>query len=184
LDRTLLRPRDAIAYINECLAKGIGKCRLAWDDIHDAEHEYAVKRLLALRDEWKPTFPGIDRVFQEFRGAPERMSASALSQVLDNIMLLPADPTFDGVSWLTDLSARMWSPREATWYELYEPLVSLLYAVGFLGCAVGDTTYYQPDQAHFTESATNIEKVDAYSIHSAYRTALAVQPESWSSRRS
>lgn len=183
LDRTLLRPRDAIAYLNECLAEGIGKTRLTWADIHHAEHEYSHKRLLALRDEWKPTFPGIDRVFLEFRGTPERLSRDDLTTILDNAILLLADTGFPGVNWLTDVSARMWSSHDEDWAWIYEPLVTLLYSIGFLGCWVGETCVYQSDQARFTESGTNLERTDSYSVHRAYRAALDVQPEPWDQGR-
>ena len=56
LDRTLMRPRDTISFINECLSLSSGQGRLTWNDITKAEKSYSEKRLLALRDEWKPTY--------------------------------------------------------------------------------------------------------------------------------
>jgi hypothetical protein len=50
LDRTLLRPRDAIAFTNQCLQAAAGKTRLTWDNIQSAERQYSANRLLALRD--------------------------------------------------------------------------------------------------------------------------------------
>jgi len=44
LDRTLLRPRDAIAFVNECLRVGVGKPRLSWSDIKTAERTYSANR--------------------------------------------------------------------------------------------------------------------------------------------
>jgi hypothetical protein len=70
LGRTLLRPRDAIAFIKECLASANKRERLTWPIIHKAEREYSQNRLLALRDEWKSTFSGIDRVLNVFSHAP------------------------------------------------------------------------------------------------------------------
>lgn len=181
LDRTLLRPRDAIAYLNECLSKGIGKTRLTWEDIKDAELEYSTKRLLALRDEWKPTFAGIDRVLQEFRRAAEAMSREDLIEILDNVMVLLADREFEGVGWLTTASERMWEPVDAGWFELYEPLISLLYSIGFLGCGIGKSQgeYFQTDHPHFTEAQTNLERVGYYVVHNAYRAALDIHPGPW-----
>lgn len=186
LDRTLLRPRDAIAYLNECLTKGIGQTRLTWDDLHDAEHEYSSKRLLALRDEWKPTYPGIERVLSKFRAAPEAMAAEKLSEILDDVMLLLADSTFDGVLWLTTASSNMWSPQESSWFQLYKPLIGLLYEIGFLGCNLSSRagTYYHIDHPGFVELESNLAKVDSYCVHSAYRASLDIRPASWSGARS
>lgn len=74
INRTLMRPRDAIAYLNECFALAAGKPAITWDIIHAAEKPYSNNRLLALRDEWKPTYPGIDRVFHIFHQAPVPMT--------------------------------------------------------------------------------------------------------------
>jgi len=75
LERTLLRPRDAIAFANECLAVGVGKGRLSWDDIKTAERSYSNTRVLALRDEWKGTYPGIGAVIDKFRRSPTRLTS-------------------------------------------------------------------------------------------------------------
>jgi hypothetical protein len=48
LDRTLLRPRDAIAFANECITVGVGKDRLAWTDVYAAEQSYSAKRLFVM----------------------------------------------------------------------------------------------------------------------------------------
>ena len=104
MERTLMRPRDAIAYLNECLVLASGKPRLTWDIINAAERSYSYKRLLALRDEWKPTYPGIDQVLMKFKQAPVPMSREELTLRLDDAILLLADRDFRGVLWMTNLS--------------------------------------------------------------------------------
>jgi len=108
LERTLLRPRDAIAFANECLAVGVGKGRLSWDDIKTAERSYSNKRVLALRDEWKGTYPGVGAVIDKFRRSPTRLTSEEFQALLDEIMLLLSDPKFEGVRWLTDATTAMW----------------------------------------------------------------------------
>ena len=94
LDRTLLRPRDVIAFLNECLGAATGRNRIRWADIDDAEPSYSRKRLLALRDEWKPNYPGIDRFFSIFRGAPTYMTQVDIQIRLDEAALLMAELDF------------------------------------------------------------------------------------------
>jgi hypothetical protein len=53
LNRTLMRPRDAILYLNACVREATGKDKINWENIHQAERPYSNERLLALRDEWK-----------------------------------------------------------------------------------------------------------------------------------
>jgi len=174
LNRTLMRPRDAIAYLNECLALASGKTRLTWDLIHNAERSYSHKRLLALRDEWKATYPGIDDVLHKFSQAPEVMSRTTLTKVLDEAILLMADRTFSGVVWMTTLSEPVWSSIQQDWAEMYHPLFRLLFNLGFLGCRLpGESALvYVHDQPEFAESVRNISRVQEFFIHPAFRAAI------------
>lgn len=177
LDRTLLRPRDAIAFLNECLANGIGKSRLSWDDIKNSESAYSNKRLLALRDEWKPTYPGVQRVLEVFRGSEARMTRDQLVERLDEVMLLLSDETFEGVRWLTDLSARMWGGGDPSWVEIYQPLTNLLYLIGFLGASSKRSAAprFALDDALFLTSRSNMEAAEFFYVHRTYHSGLDVR---------
>jgi hypothetical protein len=176
LDRTLLRPRDVIAFLNECVTRASGKRRLSWADLHDAEPYYSENRLLALRDEWKPTFPDISKVFDLFRSCPPSMSRVELSTRLDEAALLPADPAFAGVSWMTQLSEPLWSGvgiRE--WPELYQPLVGLLYDIGFLGIRIaGVKVHFAHDTPGFAYRPTSLRESAAFVVHPAFHAALGI----------
>jgi len=179
LDRTLLRPRDAIAFLNECLARGVGKTRLSWDDIKVAEREYSAKRLLALRDEWKPTYPGIDRLFEKFRGAPARMTRDEFDGRLDECMLLLSEPDWAGVRWMTNLSRAMWEGRssEASWFTLYQPLASTLYRLGVIGCAQGSASapVFFSDDRLLMDSESALERCEYFHVHRMLHKALDIR---------
>ncbi|HEX6527507.1 MAG TPA: hypothetical protein VF070_46960 [Streptosporangiaceae bacterium] len=174
LNRTLMRPRDAIAYLNECLALASGKPKLTWELIHNAERSYSYKRLLALRDEWKPTYPGIDDVFKKFTQATEVMSRNSLTKILDEAILLMADRAFSGVVWMTTLSEPVWDSTQRDWAEMYHPLFRLLFNLGFLGCRLPreDVIIYVHDQPEFAESINNLSRSTEFYIHPAFRAAL------------
>lgn len=174
LDRTLMRPRDAIAYLNECLALASGKPKLTWDLIHTAEHSYSSKRLLALRDEWRPTYPGIDEVFFKFRQAPAVMSRKKLTSILDDAILLLADRNFRGVIWMTELSEPLWDGSSRDWAETYYPLFRLLFNLGFLGCYVpkNPDEIYAQDQPEFAERVSNLARAHEFCIHPTFRAAV------------
>lgn len=59
LDRTMLRPRDAIDFVNSCLAESNGGVELNEDIVLEAEEKYYAKRKNALVKEWKSIFPYI-----------------------------------------------------------------------------------------------------------------------------
>ncbi|WP_144875955.1 P-loop ATPase, Sll1717 family [Microbacterium sp. 1.5R] len=178
LQRTLLRPRDAIAFANQCFSVAAGKHRLSWDDIHAAERQYSANRLLALRDEWKQTYPGIDQVVLKFRGAPARMTRGEFQDRLDECMLLMTAPEFTGVRWMTDLSRAMWesSADTASWNELYQPLLSLLYRIGLVGCAISGSAapLFFADDALLVESESTVDRCEWFHVHRMFHRALDV----------
>lgn len=59
LDRTFMRPRDAILFLNMCLEKAQGKAAIGVKDVRAAEGEYSTKRLRSLNDEWGRVYPGL-----------------------------------------------------------------------------------------------------------------------------
>jgi hypothetical protein len=178
LDRTLLRPRDAIAFVNECLSLVGGRGRISWNIIHAAERSYSEKRLLALRDEWKLSYPGIESVFDIFRRASSPLSRDEVTKYLDDIMLLLADRDFRGVVWLTKLSKQMWDagPGEHDWFDLYQPVAGLLFKLGFLGCAPsrGRKPIYVYDDVNFSDRPDNLSPAASFHIHRAFHAALDI----------
>ncbi|UTT60030.1 MULTISPECIES: P-loop ATPase, Sll1717 family [Cellulosimicrobium] len=174
LDRTLLRPRDAIAFANECLALGSGKTRLSWSEVYQAEHAYSANRLLALRDEWKVTYPGIDQVLECFRGASPMMRHAELSKCLDSVMLIPSDARDESLKWLLELSAGAWKPGQTSWLEQYAPLVRFLFSIGFLGCRIHapGRAVFNVDDELFLEADSRIESAQAFYVHRTYHSAL------------
>lgn len=57
IDRTLYRPRDIIAFVNECIEQAIGKDKVSLRSIRVAEQKYSPDRFNALRDEWRALHP-------------------------------------------------------------------------------------------------------------------------------
>lgn len=177
LDRTLMRPRDAIAFANECLAKAAGATTISWENIRSAERQYSAKRLLALRDEWKPTYPGIDALFEKFRGAPTTMNRAQLTAYLDECIGLVLEDGFPGVRWLTDRTSAFWaSSGRADWLEQYQPLVALLYRVGLIGCSLPGRAApaFHSEDPSLAESRPRLAQVERFFVHRTFHMALDV----------
>lgn len=177
LDRTLLRPRDALAFVNEFLRVGVGKSKLPWSDIKTAETAYSAGRLQALRDEWKGTYPGIDRVTEVFRRSLGRIAKSDFALLLDDIMVLPAEPAFQGMKWVTDASmAMMTSGPTSTWAERYSPLLSVLYRIGLIGMSRGSSApIFHTDDRGLVDHVSNVERADFFYVHRMFHQGLDVQ---------
>lgn len=178
LNRTLMRPRDTISFINECLTLRSGHDRLTWNDINTAEKSYSEKRLLALRDEWKPTYPDIQGVFALFRDSNPELTKEEFGKYLDDAMLLLSDPGFAGVRWMTTLSEAMWtSTGKESWTDIYQALAKLLYEVGFIGFAQTPrgAPVYSYESPDFANDPANLDSSKEFVIHPAYRLALNVK---------
>ncbi|MDQ4143798.1 MAG: hypothetical protein M3198_08685 [Actinomycetota bacterium] len=178
LARTLMRPRDAIAFLNTCLQIGVGSTRLKWETIHAAEPSYSQKRLLALRDEWKSAYPGIEEVFYVFRRVELPIPRDQFSQLLDEVILLRVRDAFPGVAWVSELGEGVWQavPHD-DWAELYQPLTRVLFRIGFIGCSRSATgpELYVYDDPDFAERAVNLDSHCHFYIHPAFRSALDIE---------
>ncbi len=189
LNRTLLRPRDAISFLNECFALSGGRERLSWNGINAAELTYSKGRLMALRDEWKPTYPGIDQVFEAFTRVLVSMTWEDMIVCLDECALLSSEERFPGSSWIEEYGEPIWhSSAKSDRCEVYQPFVRLLYSVGFIGCVcsssenvrgevvflVDDPTIYSYDDPYFADHASNLRKVSSFVVHPAFRPALDI----------
>lgn len=176
IDRTLLRPRDLISFANECISTASGSPAISWADIKSAERTYSYDRLLAFRDEWKPTYPGIDKVADVFRGASPRMELGEYEQRLDEIMLLSQDYPMNESDWLLNLSEAAWTPGTPSWERMYGPLTRFLFSLGFIGCAVSSAKpVFVNSDVHYLDFGGRLTSLKSLHVHRAYHMALDIQ---------
>jgi hypothetical protein len=180
LDQTLLRPRDAIVYLNSCVRLATGRRTVEWDDIFKAQTHYSRDRLRALCDEWKDPYTDIDTVLLAFKGKCPVMTRAELDAVVDDIALLVVEDgdTFGGQQWLSTVMDEYWaeSGPARDWHDRYGKIARLLYDIGFIGCAedeLSPAVYSFDDPDGFDD----ISESDAvvFSIHPAFRRALRMQ---------
>ena len=178
LDRTLLRPRDAISFMNHCLRESVDRRAISWDSIQAAEPAYSEGRLLALRDEWKLTYPGVDSALGKFRGCPAVMTVSAFEKVLEEISLLTADSDFAGNQWLTTATSGIWTTaQDEAWYVTYAPLVRILYSLGVVGFATegSKAPKFYLDDPSLTDRHSRLNSCSGVFIHRMLHFALDVR---------
>lgn len=63
IERTLMRPRDIITFVNECLHRADGQYEVSAKTIREAEAEFSRIRRQALEQEWQSAFPTLRRLF-------------------------------------------------------------------------------------------------------------------------
>lgn len=178
LERTLMRPRDAILFINSCLRQAAGKRAVSWKDISHAEREYSRERLYALRDEWKNPYTDIDHLLIRFAGRQVRFDRSVLLSVLDDAIVdLHNDRMFRGLDWLSSITAPVFgsgSEADSTaWDSMYDRFILLLLEIGFLG--VCDLANRRPVYSH-DEAGDFLDEEAArgevFEVHPAFRRGL------------
>lgn len=78
LNRTLLRPRDAIAFVNCCIELCEGKEYVPPSVVQDAERKYSMGRLRSLRDEWSGHYTSLEACTELLRGRPSHFKYSEI----------------------------------------------------------------------------------------------------------
>lgn len=134
IDRTLLRPRDIIAFVNQCLAVAEGHYHVTANMIHKAEAEYSRGRREAMESEWRSAFPSL-KALLNFLDAKRKASLSfeelCIKEKLDELVCsilsenqIDYDPIYQ--------SARaVLAGKEPT--EFMKDVVAILYRVGAIG---------------------------------------------------
>lgn len=87
VQRTALRPRDAILFVNDCIARSeeVGKVKV--QAIFEAEREYSQLRRTSLAYEWQRIYPSLGRCFSILEKQPAEFKLSTVdSLVLDNLI--------------------------------------------------------------------------------------------------
>lgn len=147
LERTLVRPRDIVAFVNECFSAAEGSTSVSTKHILSAEGKYSSDRLAALLDEWRTAFPTLPSVFDflaqhksiiEFREL-------ATKEVIEQIALpictsgeFPNDP-------LWKLSKEIMDEKQSsstTILRLGREIFSTLYRTGAVGLKRSPTESY------------------------------------------
>lgn len=80
MTRTLLRPRDVIAFVNECIELCEGKEYVPPSTVQDAERKYSVGRLRSLRDEWGSHYASLAACTELLRGRQSHFKYSEITE--------------------------------------------------------------------------------------------------------
>jgi len=148
LDRTFLRPRDIIHFVNACLEECPGKPRITWAAIGKAEARYSRERLQSIEDEWQENYPGFEAFLRSLSGFP----ASFGPEVFDDDWICDLLAQGEGVN--ADHSVLGIFFQMFTRGSVSEPLrefaLGILFQVGAIGVKLTERdpvtySYTQPD---------------------------------------
>ena len=175
VSRTLLRPRDVIAFMNRAVNVAAGKSTISWADIRAAEPSYSRGRLDALRDEFRDNYLDLSDVLDAFKAQPWRMSINEIGHVLDSLWTGRATrrSTPNGPLAAKESLRGLAKLRQSSNIERYGAVVNVLYDLGFLGLAgarARRSVYaFEPSAA---EGVENVRVTRYFEVHPTFRVAL------------
>lgn len=171
LARTMLRPRDAIMFFNECIKAAEGTAKISQGMIYQAEAIYSENRLRALADEWSSDYPNLIELSLFLKKCPNQFRQNDIRDRIEECMLefLISNPKEDHISSLVrdkfnsdDIDGFM------------QEMFKILFRVGIIG--VKQESYasvywsYQGQKLMSTE----INRDAVFHIHPAFWRVLGV----------
>ncbi|MCC8363611.1 hypothetical protein LK996_11080 [Lysobacter sp. A6] len=176
IERTMSRPRDVIAYANECFLVAANRPRVSWQAITDAELNYSRKRKNALADEWLNTLPSVNVVIDILRGMPETFSRSTLTEsAVESIVTQLA--TFEREDDLVRMCKSALEPRSTvTNAQLLTAMIQVLYHIGAIGVKFStDSPFIWSFRDQQALSSGEGKRVQSIKVHKMLWRALEIR---------
>jgi hypothetical protein len=148
IERTLMRPRDVIAFINECLDQAQGTYEVTATMIRRAEAIFSTKRKHSIEQEWQSAYPSIKRLMT-LLGSKKKSILQATDlctkQEMDDMALAIYSETKVGYDPLFEIAKSCCD--EGHTGALTKAIFSILYRVGAIGIKLQPGTRYR--YSHF-----------------------------------
>jgi energy-coupling factor transporter ATP-binding protein EcfA2 len=168
VDRTLYRPREMILFCTEARDEALKRGTrppLNYKTISGAEYRYSEGRLKDIAAEYRFEFPGLDTVFETFRGLKHTLSRDELE-----------------MHCLEIVTGERKIAKDAQWAADLDPdrLIEILWRVGFLRArAVGGekarrrsgSSYLGPHQV----PGLNLGELKFFHVHPMFRQFLGMK---------
>lgn len=180
LDRTLLRPRDAIMFVNSCLQESQGKTEITSSIIKLAEKSYSSDRIESLKYEWFVEHPLLDKYIEVLHHRNSNFKVSSISDEELEILILELTEKSDLNSDIAVKSAYAYMKSEyptskSYMVQLRQNLLYILYKVGVVGIKVDGTSTVKWSHDRSQDlTAKKIENTSIVYIHKILWRALAI----------
>jgi hypothetical protein len=174
LDRTLDRPRDVIAFVNQCFEQAPGQTQITARVIRDAETAYSSKRLTYLSDEWHEVYGDLRPALRFLKELQARFTISALdAKMVDDLCLDVLQVGDDKVALSRECDAL--AGGHASSALIREAYLKSLYVIGALGVRVNKNGRFE--WSYKNEPTLDFNRIDGdstFAIHPMLFKALNV----------
>lgn len=175
LERTFLRPRDVMQFVNECLRVSENQSRVAWRQIYAAESNYSQKRLKSLYEEWSEVYPALEKSIELLRGVSasfqrKDLMGDRLHCIEATLMDGSEDPCAKAVIQYCEPGA-----TGITEVALLSEFIGCFYRIGAVGVKLSEVdTYIWSDHDKATLSKGDIERANLMKVHKMLYRALGI----------
>ncbi|AIJ10560.1 MULTISPECIES: P-loop ATPase, Sll1717 family [Edwardsiella] len=173
-ERTLLRPRDILQYVNECFSVALNRERISWDSIQKAESVYSLKRLRSLKEEWGDIYPSFEESVELLRNLPDKFSRAIIPRAsIDSVI---SELSIQGTKDPCAIIANKMLNGESRESDVINELLLCLYNLGIVGFKVSSLTPYKWSSRDSTPATKNeIKRASGMKIHKMLHSALDIR---------
>jgi len=174
LARTMLRPRDAIMFFNECLKRAVGKAAVTKEMVDQAELIYSENRLRALADEWATDYPNLIELGFFLRGLPSQFHRAAASKQIEDKLLEFLD-TNRVEDYIHNTAVEKFNTGDIDGF--IQEMLSILFRVGLIG--VKQHNYARIHWSYLGEKLLEADTGEnaVFHIHPAFWKVLGVRDQ-------
>jgi hypothetical protein len=176
LDRTLLRPRDAISFFNLCISAASETALITEDMVLDAERTHSRQRLEALYFEWYIEFPRLETMIKMLQRKKDIFFAGSLTkEILTEVAIkcIETHVSVDGDKFYE--TAKNYIDNKVSSNEFRNYLLCIFFQIGLLGVQLkGQTKPKWSYQIKKILSAEDIGDDSTFYVHPCFISALNV----------
>jgi hypothetical protein len=181
IERTFMRPRDIIAFVNVALATSESQTEVTAKSFRKAEGIYSRKRLAALEEEWVTVYPALPQLIEHLHQKPELFGFTDFC-VKDSLeylaLLILENSAADGSQIHKSAQFLQKENSPGTLNAFAKKCVEALYRVGCLGARIekGESFRF----SYCDEPVLNTSSISddtRFRVHPMLSRALNAKPE-------
>lgn len=174
LERTFMRPRDVISFVNHTIENATNKSFFTLDLIKKAELYYSNDRLQAIEDEWAENYGNLNDIYSFLVGKYNGFRLKNIKEEEFINLLLGENPENKYKGELLDIVLK-YKNNNIKFSVLIKDIVYILYQIGVVGIKKGPTFpvcyYYDKDIQLTINDLNNDCKIY---VHKAFNAALKI----------
>ncbi|QHE85371.1 P-loop ATPase, Sll1717 family [Hydrogenophaga sp. BPS33] len=178
IQRTFLRPRDAIIFVNECIARASDRGQISTQIVHDAEGSYSQKRIDSLQEEWSGMYPYVADYIKIFSRRPVQQKISEFSEESIREWLYDVLLRHEGSSDPVVMVARAHiNDGKPSHFKFLLTLFDSLYCVGAVGIKpdAGSPEYWSYYSEH-SPGEGSLKPASVIKLHPTFWRAVGARP--------